>query len=103
MMEHSRGFIPLAEIPKKFESAYDAYSLAFEIARAGDILGWRQLIKRIKPGIYKSLVQWRENELDGQQPESRELVQVVDKAVDIMSPLISVALVGVESGRGKQI
>ena len=40
--------------------------------------------------------------MDGRQPESKEqLIQVVDKAVDIMSPLISVALAGVESG-GKQ-
>ena len=48
-MENSRGFIPLPEIPEKFESASHAYSVAFDIARAGDVLGWRQLIKRIKP------------------------------------------------------
>ena len=100
MMKHSKDFIQLPEIPEKVESASDAYSIAFELARLGDVLGWRQLIKRIKPNRFNSLVEWRKNELDGRQPESKEqLVQVVDKAVDIMSPLMSVALVGVESGR----
>ena len=99
MTEQPTVFIPLSEIPKEFDTASDAYSVAFEIARAGDVLGWRQLIKRIKPGIFKSLVQWRQNELDGEQLERQEPFQVVDKAVDIISPLISVALMGVESGR----
>ena len=99
-MENSKGFIPLPDIPNQVESASHAYSVAFDIARAGDVLGWRQFIKRIKPGIFNALVQWRQNELDGQRPESQEqLVEVAHKAVDIISPLISVALVGVESGR----
>ena len=100
MAEQPKGFIPLPEIPEKVESASHAYSVAFELARAGDVLGWRQLIKRIKPGIFDALVQWRENELDGQRTtNNEELVKVVNKAVEIISPLISVALVGVESGR----
>ena len=89
----------LPEIPEQVKSASDAYSAAVKIARAGDVLGWRQLVKGIKPNVFRSLVQWRQNELDGRQPESEELVQVVNQAVDIISPLISVALVGVESGR----
>ena len=90
--------IQLPEIPEQAESASDAYSAAVKLARAGDVLGWRQLVKRIKPSVFKSLAQWQQNELDGQQPKSKEqLVQVVDRAVDIISPLISVALVGVES------
>ena len=97
MAEQPKGFIPLPEIPEKVESASHAYSVAFELARAGDVLGWRQLIKRIKPGIFDALVQWRQNELASQHPKSRE--QTVDEAVEIISPLISVALVGVESGR----
>ena len=90
----------LPEIPEHVESASDAYVTASKIVRAGDVLGWRQLIKQIRPSVFKSLVQWRQDELDGQQPESKEqLVQVVDKAVEIVSPLMSVALAGIESGR----
>ena len=92
--------IHLPDVPEQVESAFDAYSAAVKIARSGDVLGWRQLLKRIQPRAFKSLVQWRQNELDGQRPEGKDrLVQVVDKAVEIISPLISVALVGVESGR----
>ena len=90
----------LTEIPDHVESASEVYRVAAKLARTGDVLGWRQLIRQIRPGIFKSLVQWRQDELDGQQPESKEqLTEAVDKAVKIVSPLMSVALVGVESGR----
>ena len=92
--------VQLPEIPQQVNSASEAYSEAFEIARAGDILGWRKLLMRIKPRVFNSLVEWRENELTGQQPQTKErLTEVVDKAIEIISPLIAVALVGVESGR----
>ena len=71
-MEHPKGFIPLPDIPNQVESASHAYSVAFDIARAGDVLGWRQFIKRIKPGIFNSLVQWRQTELDGQRTTNNE-------------------------------
>lgn len=90
----------LIDIPEHIDSAIDVYNIATKLVRTGDTFGWRQLIKRVRPGIFKSLVQWRQNELDRQKPESIEqLVQVVDKAVEIISPLLVVALVGVESGR----
>ena len=92
--------VQLPEIPHQVGSVSDAYSAAFEIARAGDILGWRKLLTQIKPMVFSSLVDWRENELTGQQPQTKEqLTKVVDKAMEIISPLIAVALVGVESGR----
>ena len=96
--------VQLPEIPQQVNSASEAYSAAFEIARAEDILGWRKLLMRIKPRVFSSLVEWRvewrENELTGQQPQTKErLAEVVDKAIEIISPLIAVALVGVESGR----
>ena len=90
----------LTEIPEEVKSASEAYAAASKIVRAGDVFGWRQLIKSIRPNVFKALVEWRQDELDAQKPESKEhLVQVVDKAVDIISPLMVVALVGVESGR----
>ncbi len=90
----------LIEIPEEVQSASVAYATAAKLVRVGDVFGWRQLIKRVRPGIFTSLVQWRQNELDRQKAESIEqLVQVVDKAVEIISPLMVVALVGVESGR----
>ena len=97
----SEGLNPqLPDIPEQVKSASHAYSEAFDLARAGDVIGWRQLIKRIKPGIFNTLVQWRQTELDRQRTTNNEqLVKIVNKAVEIVSPLISVALVGIESGR----
>ncbi len=90
----------LPKILEQAESAADAYAAAVEIVRTGDEFGWRQLLKQIKPRVFDSLVQWRQNELDEQKPKSKEqLVRVVDEAVDIISPLISIALVGVEYRR----
>ena len=88
----------LPEIPDKIESVDDAYESAFELARAEDILGWSKLVRRIRQDIFKSLVQWRQEELDGQRAENIEqLHQKMDKAVNFVAPLISMALVGVES------
>lgn len=89
----------LTEIPEEIKSASAAYTTASKLVRAEDVLGWRQLIKQIRPNVFKDLVQWWQDELDGQIPKSKEPFQVVDKAVEIISPLMGVALAGVESGR----
>ena len=90
----------LTEIPEEVKSASVAYATASKRVRAGDVFGWRQLIKSIRPNVFKALVEWRQDELDAQKPESKEqLTKVVDKAVEIISPLMTVALVGIESGR----
>lgn len=99
-MEYTKPFIQLPDIPDQVESASHAYEIAFSLARVGDVLGWRKLVKKIRPNVFKSLVQWRQNELDEQTPKNTEqLIEIVDKAVEIISPLMVVALVGVESGR----
>ena len=90
-----------SEIPKQIESVSDAYSAAVEIVRAGNEFGWRQLLKQIKPRVFDALIQWRQNELDGKPLEGQTQFKTVDTAVEIISPLISVDLVGVESGRGQ--
>ena len=41
------------EIPDQVETVAQAYSTAIDLARAADVLGWRQLLKRIRPGIFK--------------------------------------------------
>ena len=88
----------LPEIPDKIESVDAAYESAFELARADDTLGWSRLVRQIRPNAYKSIVQWRQEELDKQRPETiKQLHEAMDKAIDFVAPLISVALVGVES------
>ena len=88
------------DIPQHIESASEAYTTGAMLVRMGDVLGWRQLVRKTRSNVFESLVQWRQNELDGERPESKkQLTKAVDKAVEIISPLMAVALVGVESGR----
>ena len=88
----------LPEIPEKIESVPDVYESAFELARADDIMGWSRLVEQTRQDIFKSLVLWRQKELDRQRAENTEQKhQVMDKVVDIVAPLISVALAGIES------
>ena len=89
----------LPEIPEQLASASVAYEAAVEITRAEDEVGWRQLLKQIKPRVFDALIQWRQNELAGKPLEGQTQFKTVDTAVEIISPLISVDLVGVESGR----
>ena len=86
------------EISEKIESIPDVYGMALELARSGDTSAWAQFVEEIHPNIFKSLVLWRQNELNRQRAENTEQMhQVMDKAVDIVAPLISVALAGIES------
>ena len=88
----------LPEIPEKIESVADVYESAFELAEADNIMGWSRFVRRIRSNAFKSLVKWQQEELDGQRTENIEQKhQVMDKAVNFVAPLISVALVRVES------
>ena len=87
----------IPEIREQAGSASDAYAAAIRLAHAGDEFGWRQLVKGIKPNAFNSLVQRRQEGLVGKTPEGKEKLRTVDEAVAIISPLISVALAGVES------
>ena len=99
-MEYPKTFIQLPDIPEEIESTSQAYDIAFSLVRAGDVVGWRKLVINIRRTVFDSLVQWRKNELENIKVEGIEhSVQILDKAVEIISPLMVIALVGVESGR----
>ena len=91
----------LPEILAKVESASasETYEIAGAIIEANNSFLWRQLVKRLRPQAFQSLVQWRQEELDLQPLGSiANRFQALNKAVDIVAPLISVSLAGVESG-----
>ena len=85
-----------SDIPEQLESATDTYSEAIEYTGDDNLIKWRQLLKRVRGSASKFLVQWGRNEILSQQQEHNE--EFVNKAVDLVSPYISVALAGVESG-----
>lgn len=87
----------LPEIPEKVESPSDAYKVAFEFARADDILGWRQFVKQVCRNASNCLGEWKPKFEQQERDSTEKILETIDKAVDIVSPLISVALAGVES------
>ena len=92
----------LPEIPEKVESASHAYRLAIQLTREEDLIGWQQLLKRIRSDAFQSLVRWRQKELVLQPPGSTaNRFKALNKAVDIVAPLISVSLAGVKSGNAQ--
>ena len=91
----NRNFI---NIPEKVESASDAYNLAIQLARANDIVGWQQLVESIRSNVFNSLAQLRQENLHSENLKNIEQRnETVNKAVDILSPLISIALAGIKS------
>ena len=84
------------DIPENGESATDVYSEAIEYTGDDNFIKWRQLLKGARASASKFLVQWGRNEVLSEQQEHNE--EFVNKAVDLVSPYISVALAGVESG-----
>lgn len=91
--------VPLPNVLESAQAAVSSYRLAIELARASDRTGWRQLIKKIQPNAINNLVQWRKETLDGQRPTNEDLYSTVDKAIATISPLVCVAMAGVESER----
>lgn len=88
----------LREIPEQVESAVNAYKEAEAFIAVDNRFGWQQLVKRIRRDVSNSLEEWRP-EFEQQGLDSTEkILEVVDKAVGIVSPLISVPLAAVESG-----
>ena len=78
----------------------ETYNAAIRIARAGDIMQWRELIRSVKKPIPSALSIWCSNHQT--QPQSNvALIQQTIEGVNTFSPLISIALAGIASGRNK--
>ena len=89
----------LPDVLDSAQSAVSSYRSAIELARASDRVGWRQLIKIIQPNSINNLVEWRREALDVSRPDDEDLYATVDTATGIISPLVCVAMAGIESGR----
>jgi len=83
------------------DSVEAVYRRAIRIAKSGDFLEWRGLIRTVKSECAQGLLAWRKV-INEKTPGSQELAlsQTLD-GVDQYAKLICVALAGVESGREK--
>jgi|GEM_PF-677305 len=75
----------------------ETYDLAIELARRQDMIGWRQTAKRFSQPLAQALAAWR-SRYEGTPPKTiEELYRAVDDAVEAISPIVALALAGVET------
>ena len=85
----------------KPEDAESAYLSALSVARSNDYSAWRQLVRTVKEPLSGRLIEWRKK-FDGvSSMQVADLPATVLEAATIYSPLMAVALAGVESGQEK--
>lgn len=83
------------------KSADDIYHSALSIARNGDLIAWRHLIRDARQVVMPALFEWR-MKYEKEAPKNEEdLVRQSVEAAASYGPLIAIALAGVESGRSK--
>ncbi|MCX6883795.1 MAG: toll/interleukin-1 receptor domain-containing protein [Verrucomicrobia bacterium] len=78
--------------------AETAYLTGLEIARGGDVKAWRELAQRVKEPLSGRLNAWRKKQDGRASMTIAELPNMVLEAATIYSPLMALALAGVESG-----
>lgn len=91
----------LAELSAQNREPSDIYDTALDIARQGDIVAWRKLVKDIRSRLPGSLQKWRDNRGLNSARDKNRLPPIIDEAVALYAPLFVVALAGVQSGRDK--
>jgi hypothetical protein len=94
-------FIPLSEANAQQKDIIGIYDTAINIARTGDLVAWRNLVKDIRKSLSGSLQQWREMRNLNQIWDRKNPQPLLDEAVEIYAPLFVLALAGVQSGREK--
>jgi hypothetical protein len=93
-----------SSIPDLFELKDDAkeiYKTALELARQGDIVAWRKIIRQAKSPIPPYLIAWRSKYDNKALHGQDKLYEAVDDGLTVYSNLFVIALAGIESGREK--
>lgn len=85
----------------KIEDAETAYLAGCEIASRGDFKAWRELVRKVKDPLSGRLNAWRKKYDGVGSMLIAELPGMVLDAATIYSPLMAVALAGVESSNSK--
>ena len=95
------GPLEIKSLPSSDENIEDIYIEALEIARAGDSIAWRRLVSEARKKVNEALLSWREKHEGGFPREWEAIFPVAIEGITTYSPLISIAVAGVESGRKK--
>lgn len=97
MAEVTQG--ELLDLPMRPEDPIEIYNLAVELVRRSDLYGWRQLAKRVRKPIRRTLLDLRMKHEKEQPKDLEQLNAIVNEAVNGIASLLVLAIVGVESGR----
>lgn len=93
------GLIP--DITKLLDNISSVYRTAFEVARDGDFVTWRRIIRQANSSITEQLKAWRQKYEPGPPQDIEGLSKIALEGANIYAPIFSIALAGVESGREK--
>ncbi len=94
-------FMPLNQSLVANKNVTELYDTALEIARQGDLIAWRRMIKEIKLTTPFSLQDWRKKRNLDEARAKNEAPSILNEAVELYAPLFAVALAGIQSGQEK--
>ncbi len=77
------------------------YQTALLIARQGDLVAWRRIVRQAKEPISQALLRWRQKYEPALPREIKDMQIAALEGMSSYAALMSIALAGVESGREK--
>jgi len=93
---------PMVEIPDQVEDPQVTYEQALLLARRNDLLGWKLMARKTYRCLY-ALRTWGEKFQTNWPKEDKDKLTACDEAIASISPLLVMALVGVDSGRSELV
>lgn len=91
--------IEIADIGLLSNSAESMYETSLEIARQGDLVSWRRIIRHAQKPISESLSEWRKK-YEASVPRKKDaLTRMTLEGASAYAPVFAIALAGIESGR----
>lgn len=83
------------------DDAKEVYKTAIELARQGDIIAWRKIIRQANAPISSLMNDWRAKYDNVSFNEKDIFYKAADDGISIYSNMFVIALAGIESGREK--
>ncbi len=92
---------PLDTLGSTGDEISSIYRKALTLAQADDLVGWRALVKEVRPKVMKQLTEWRTKTETALPATAGEFVPIAKEAVGTYAPLLAIAVAGVESANPK--
>jgi len=92
---------PIPDITQFGKDALATYNMALHIARQGDLVAWRKIIRQAKKPITQYLAEWRKKQESSPRKKKNDLPEIVFEGISGYASLFAMALAGIESGREK--